>query len=403
MTNTKGLNLSQLLDRRFVPVVAGVLILLLVGIGLAVGLPGKGDQGGASSVPGSADASLQGGVQEQGAAGKAGDTNTPTNYSVSFTTTGDLIFWREVADYIDANGGASAMAGIADLLDDADVTISSLESPLSSNESEPVPDKDVYIIGRPQAIDGMVNSGIDIVSLANNHIMDYTGPALQDTLDALDAAGILYAGAGMNEAAADAVLETEVNGARIAFISWTDIVPDYFIAYGDEPGVASARLNMDAALERIREAKKTNDIVIVAMHWGVEYSDYIYESEQQVPAHQMVDAGADIILGNHPHVLQGIEFYKGALISYAHGNCVFRQSFDFGNTHESYVMHFDVSPEGISNVRVTPLYLSDEYGIPSVAEGEQAQVILGRLVQISKDMNTAFNIQGDVAYVSPIS
>ena len=323
-------------------------------------------------------------------------------FSVSFTTTGDLIFWREVAEYIDMNGGASAMAGIADLIDDADVTIADLESPLSDNDSVPLPQKDVYIIGRPEALEGMINAGIDVVSLANNHIMDYSGPALEDTIKALDKAGILHAGAGMTEAEADAVLELEVNGASIAFISWTDIVPHNFIAFGEAPGVASARLNMDSACSRIRKAKETHDIVIVAIHWGIEYEDYISDEIQRTPAHQFVEAGADIILGNHPHVPEGIEFYQGSLIAYAHGNCVFRQDPAKGYTHESYLMDFTVTQDGISDLVVTPLYLSEEYGIPGLAQGEQAQSTLTRLAEISDGMNSAFEIRGGKAYVTPI-
>lgn len=348
--------------------------------------------------------------QESSATEQAADSQTaqqsyknPGPYSVSFCTTGDLIFWREVADYIDMNGGAAAMADIADMLSTADVTISNVESPLSDNDSEPVYDKDVYIIGKPSAIESIKNSGIDIASLANNHIMDYTGPALADTINALDSAGVLHAGAGMTEAEAEKPVETTVNGASIAFFSWTDIVPDNFLAYKDEPGVVSARLNMNDALRRVREAKETHDIVIVAMHWGIEYQDYIDESQQQDPAHQFVDAGADVILGNHPHVLQGIEFYNGSLIAYAHGNCVFRQAFEFGNTHESYVLNFDITEDGVKNVVVTPLYLSDEYGIPSVATSDQAQTTLSRLVEISEGMNTAFDLRDDKAYIMPAS
>ncbi|MBO4365584.1 MAG: CapA family protein, partial [Eggerthellaceae bacterium] len=376
------------MSRTTLAIGAAVLLAVLVLLAFIMGPLGVGNDAAGRASGGSADDAAQ-------------EAQEPKSYSVSFTTTGDLIFWREVADYIDANGGASAMAGIADTLDDADVTISNLESPLSDDDSEPVPDKDIYIIGRPQAIEGMRNSGIDIVSLANNHIMDYTGPALQDTLAALDREGILHAGAGMNEEQADAMVETNVNGASIAFFSWTDIVPDYYVAYGDQPGVASARLNMEDALRRVREAKETHDIVIVSMHWGVEYQDYIDDSLQRTPAHQLVDAGADVVLGNHPHVPEGIEFYKGSLIAYAHGNCVFRQSFDFGNTHESYVLHFTITQDGIQDATVVPLYLSDDYGIPSIAQGEQAQSQLEHLEQISDGMNTAFNIQDGVARISP--
>ena len=184
-------------------------------------------------------------------------------YSISFTSTGDLIFWREVGDYIDQNGGASAMANISDFLAQADVTIANVESPLSKDESEPITDKDVYIIGKPSVIESIQNSGIDLASLANNHIMDYGKPALEDTLKALDGVGVLHAGAGLTEDEAAKMAEMEVDGVSIAFFSWTDIVPDYFLAYGDEPGVVSARMNMADACKRVSEAKATHDIVIV--------------------------------------------------------------------------------------------------------------------------------------------
>ena len=321
-------------------------------------------------------------------------------YSISFTSTGDLIFWREVGDYIDQNGGASAMANISDFLAQADVTIANVESPLSKDESEPITDKDVYIIGKPSAIESIENSGIDLASLANNHIMDYGKPALEDTLKALDGAGVLHAGAGLTENEAAKMAEMEVDGVSIAFFSWTDIVPDYFLAFGDEPGVVSARMNMADACKRVSEAKATHDIVIVAMHWGVEYEDYITDYLQSEPAHQLVDAGADVILGNHPHVIEGIEFYKGALIAYAHGNCVFWQKYD--HTHESYLLSFDMTDEGVKNVVATPLYLDDKYGIPDFATGSQAQETLSHLEQISEGMNTAFDIRDGKAYITPI-
>ena len=343
-------------------------------------------------------------ANDQSADSATTTTNQPGKatgpYSVSFTTTGDLIFWREVADYIDKNGGESAMANIAEHLAAADVTISNLESPLSDDESEPIIDKDVYIIGRPSAIESMKNSDITMVSLANNHIMDYTGPALEDTLDALDDAGILHAGAGMTEDEASEIAEMTVNGASIALLSWTDIIPNFFLAHNNEPGVVTARLDMDGACRRVREAKATHDIVIVAMHWGVEYEDYITDYLQSEPAHKLVDAGADVILGNHPHVMQGVEFYKGALIAYAHGNCVFWQKYD--HTHESILLDFDITQDGISNVIVTPLYLDDKYGIPDFATDSQAKQTLSRLEEISQGMNTAFDIHDGKAFISPI-
>jgi len=392
-----GEGLSALKDlfsnRRVLIAVAAVVVVALVAVIIAFASGGSSTQSSESA---------QNASTESAESAEAVNPYKATEpYRISFVTTGDLIFWREVADYIDLYGGAAAMANIDEFLADADLTISNLESPLSSDESEPIYDKDVYIIGRPEAIDSVVNSGIDIVSLANNHIMDYTGPALQDTLDALDANGILHAGAGMTEAQAETPVELTVNGASIAFFSWTDVVPNYFVAYGDQPGVVSARLAMEDTCRRVREAKETHDIVIVAMHWGTEYEDYINDYQQRDPAHQLVDAGADVILGNHPHVMEGVEFYNGSLIAYAHGNCVFWQRYD--HTHESIVLNFDITQDGIENVVATPLYLDDEYGIPSIATGEQAQITLERLKEISEGMNVNIEIRDDKAYITPAS
>ena len=371
--------------KRFLPIVLAAIGLIAVIVVVMVVMGGMGKSAGTSS-----DSS-------QSASAAA----AKKEFSISFASTGDLIFWREVADYIDQHGGASAMANIDDFLAAADVAIANVESPLSDNDSEPVYGKDVYIIGRPAAIDSIKNSGIDLASLANNHIMDYTGPALKDTLDALDSIGVVHAGAGMTESEAEAPAEYEVNGVKIAFLSWCDIVPDFFLAYKDEPGIVSASYDMEGALRRVREAKATHDIVIVAMHWGIEHQHYANDYLQVDPAHKLVDAGADVVLGNHPHVMQGIEFYNGSLISYAQGNCVFCQVFD--GTHESYLLNFDITGEGITNVVVTPLYLSDEYGIPDFAKGEQAQSQLEQIRDYSEGMNTNFEIRDGKAYLTPLA
>lgn len=320
-------------------------------------------------------------------------------YSVSFASTGDIIFGREVGTFVDENGGAAAMANVADALAAADVTIANVEAPLSDDDSEPIPDKDVYLISRPAGIESLVASDVTFASLANNHSMDYSAPALKDTIDALDAAGIKHAGAGMTENEADQIAEVEVNGASIAFISWTDVIPENFVAYGDNAGVASARLNMDAARKKVEQAKQTHDIVIVAMHWGIEYEDYTTASLQNDPAHELADAGADVIIGNHPHVIQGIEFYNDSLISYSQGDFVFDHYSE--KTGETFILNFDISQDGISNVVATPVYLDDTYGIPSIVEGDHAQSILERLATISEGMNSNFDIEGDKAYISP--
>ena len=308
------------------------------------------------------------------------------------------MFAREVGNFVEENGGAAALANVASELSAADVTIANLECPLTDDESEALYGKDVLWRSNPKGIDALTSAGIDLVSLANNHIMDYGGVGLSDTLTALDDAGILHAGAGMTEEDAAKMAELNVGNISIAFLSWTDIVPDYFISYDDNPGVVSARLNMEDACNRVREAKKNHDIVIVAMHWGVEYQDYIDEYLQQNPGHELVDAGADVVWGNHPHVIEGIELYNGSLISYSQGDFVCDHY--SRETGESFILTFDITRDGITNIVATPVYLDDENGIPSIVHGEDAANILERLEQISEGMNTTFELKDDKAYIS---
>ena len=341
-------------------------------------------------------------IEDAGIAGiKFGGAARKGNYSISVATTGDIMFAREVSNFIDMNGGAAALANVAPQLAAADVTFANLEAPLTDDESEELIGKDVLWRGNPAGIDALKLADITCVSLANNHIMDMGASGLQDTLNALDGAGIKHAGAGMTEREASEYAEITIDGVSIAFLSWTDIIPDNFLAYQDSAGVVSARLNMDDACKRVTEAKKKHDIVVVAMHWGVEYQPYIDEAQQQDPAHKLVDAGADIVWGNHPHVIEGIEFYKNSLISYSQGDFVCDHYSQ--ETGETFILEFNLTPEGIKDVRATPVYLDDTYGIPSIVTGEHAQSILSRLEEISTGMNSSFTIRDDVAYITPTS
>ena len=381
-----------------------VLALAAVGIVWAIAHP-AGDAGSGSSPTAGQGASGEV-SDEPGAVGiiqraiaQAKGKEGP--WSVSFSSTGDMIFGRLVSDYIDLYGGAAPLEHMADMLSKPDVTIGNLEAPLSDNTSDGLWSKDVLLISRPEAIEGLKNSDFTFLSLANNHSMDYGAPALQDTMDALDGAGIKYAGAGMTYDQAWEIAETTVDGVRIAFLSLTDVIPENFLAYESSPGVAAARIDMDYTCEVVKKISVNHDIVVVAMHWGIEYQDYITDWMQSVPAHQLVDAGADVVLGNHPHVIQGIEFYKDALISYSQGDFVF-DHFSTRKTGETFILEFDVTDQGIKNVCATPVYLEDPYGIPQVVYDYEADAILDRLELISDGMNTSFEKKDDKAFITPI-
>jgi poly-gamma-glutamate synthesis protein (capsule biosynthesis protein) len=315
--------------------------------------------------------------------------------TVTIAAVGDMIFDRRVRTVIAAAGGDAPLARVASLLARADVTVGNLESPLSwrgtRNEQ-----KDVTFRGDPRGVEGLALAGFDFLSLANNHVLDYGPDALEDTIALLDERGIGHAGAGADRSAAWRPAVVERSGARVAFLSFTHILPVGFIATDARPGLARGRGNMDAVCEAIREAKRENDYVLVSFHWGVEYQDDC-NAEQVRDAHAAIDAGADMVLSHHPHVIQAVERYKGRLIAYSLGDFVFDHY--SRKTGEAFVLEAELGPDGVGAARIVPVYL-DTDGRPGVVTGEAARTILERLRAISAKRGTTVVLRGDTAEVA---
>jgi len=316
--------------------------------------------------------------------------------TITVSAVGDMIFDRRVGALVAARGGEAPLASVAPLLARADVTVGNLESPLS-NGGERNTAKDVTFRGDPRAIAGLTASGFDFLSLANNHVLDYGPAALADTVALLDQAGIAHAGAGADSSAAWAPAVHEVNGASVAFLSFSHIVPAGFTATSERAGLAAGRTDMDAVAEAVRAAKEEQDYVIVSFHWGVEYEDYA-NGDQVRDAHTTIDAGADMVLSHHPHVIQGVEYYNGRLIAYSLGDFVFDHY--SRKTGEAFVLDASLGPDGVTDAVCTPVYL-DADGAPEVVTGSEATVILERLKAISSPHGTAVAVDGDTARVLP--
>ncbi|MBC7266674.1 MAG: CapA family protein [Coriobacteriia bacterium] len=316
--------------------------------------------------------------------------------TLTVAAVGDMIFDRRVASLIAASGGRAPLARVASLLSRADITVGNLESPLSSRGSRNL-EKDVTFRGDPRGVEGLAAAGFDFLSLANNHVLDYGPDALADTVALLDQHGIGHAGAGADRSAAWRPAAAERNGARVAFLSFSHILPAGFVATDSKAGLARGRGNMDAVCEAIRQAKSENDYVIVSFHWGVEYQDDC-NAEQVRDAHAAIDAGADMVLSHHPHVIQAVERYKGRLIAYSLGDFVFDHY--SRKTGEAFVLQAELGPDGVGAVRIVPVYL-DVNGRPEVVTGEAARVILERLRAISAKHGTTVVLHGDEAEVAP--
>lgn len=322
------------------------------------------------------------------------EAGRPATLTVS--AVGDMIFDRQIKTLVVSAGGAAPLAAVASHLKVADVTIGNLESPLSTGGVKNAT-KDVTFRGDPRGAEGLVASGFDFLSIANNHVLDYGPDALSDTVAALDARGIAHAGAGANRAAAWKPAVIERDGASVAYLAFSHILPAGFVATDSRPGLAAGRNNMDAVATAIRSAKAEHDYVIVSFHWGVEYQDDA-NGEQVRDAHAAVDAGADMVLAHHPHVIQAVEYYKNRLIAYSLGDFVFDHY--SRKTGEAFILDAALGPDGVTDVKVTPVYL-DGHGKPEFVTGSEATVILDRLKAISAKRSTLVSIDGNTATVTP--
>ena len=247
---------------------------------------------------------------------------------------GDLLLDPTLATgrILAAQGPAALMPGwYARRWDDQiDMAFANLESPVSSRGT-PLAGKKYTFRADPNVTPpALLALGIDAVSLANNHVLDYGEIALVDTFEALAQAGVGFAGAGLDTTAAYAPLLLEREGLVVAFLAFADLTPvtpryqQFWQAGPDHPGIATLT-PQPPLLQAISEARREADIVVVSFHWGYEYADVV--RAQRELGRAAIDVGADLVFGHHPHVPQPIEVYQGRPILYSLGNLAFQPSF----------------------------------------------------------------------------
>jgi poly-gamma-glutamate synthesis protein (capsule biosynthesis protein) len=243
---------------------------------------------------------------------------------------------------------------IAETLRSADLRFCNLECPISDQGRNL---HHLYSFrADPRALEGLKAAGFDIVSLANNHAYDWGPAALLDSLERLRAAGIRAVGAGQNILAAHYPVLINAGGLRLAFLGYVEIDPKEATAGVDRPGVAW--LDPAQVLADIRFARPLADLVIVCPHWGVEYA--VKPARDQVEfAHRMIDAGADLIVGSHPHVVQPLEAYHDRWIAYSLGNFVFDQK--NVATHRGLMLKVTVRDKRIADVTPVPIDINSRF------------------------------------------
>jgi poly-gamma-glutamate capsule biosynthesis protein CapA/YwtB (metallophosphatase superfamily) len=233
---------------------------------------------------------------------------------------GDICLAGSVASLAMTKGTEYLLADVADTLRSDSLTVGNLECSISTTGK---PEKKQYTFQAPPVLlDGLKSGGIEFVSLANNHVLDYGKAALVEMLGHLRRAGIGFGGAGVNIDSAAAPVFFGIGGQKLAVISVSRVVPGgHWYAGASTPGLVGS-YDPTRLLAGIAAAKDSGALVAVYLHWGKEKKDR-FETYQQVLAYRCIEAGADLVVGSHPHVLQGFEFYRGKLIAYSLGNFIF--------------------------------------------------------------------------------
>ncbi len=243
------------------------------------------------------------------------------------------------------------------------------------------------------AIGGLKWAGFDLLALGNNHARDYGPVALKDTIKLLDKHKIGHAGAGSSSASAFRPTYITRNGAKIAFLSYSQIGPASFKAGHGAVRAPRTRRRLATVTRAIKAANKKADYVIVSFHWGIERR-HTPTATQVKFGRAAIRAGANLVLSHHPHVIEGVEFYKKGLIAYSLGNFVFSPGSDEG--HDTMILSLTLGPKGVSNVVARPAHI-DPYGRPVLASGATRSRILGKIKTTSRGRGTHVTVKGGVA------
>lgn len=285
--------------------------------------------------------------------------NNPAWAGVSLVFAGDTTL-DDAPGALIASGG-DPLSRVAHLFRDADIRLVNLECVVSTKGT--AGDKIYTFRAHPRVLP-VLRRHVDAVTLANNHSGDYGREAFADMLGLLARHGIAQTGGGLNLSQAHRPLMLERQGLRIALLSYNEFMPRSFEADHDAPGIAWSE--DEQVVDDIARARTQHraDLVLVFMHWGWE-NEPVANGRQRQLARLIIDAGADAVVGGHPHVTQDVEIYRGKPVIYSVGNFIMKET-DNDAQREGWVLRLDLDRAGVSAFRTDPVRL-DLDGIPTPA------------------------------------
>jgi poly-gamma-glutamate synthesis protein (capsule biosynthesis protein) len=300
--------------------------------------------------------------------------------TVHLAAVGDIMLNRSLGGALASGDKEYPFVNVSEVLREADLTVGNLESALGII-GEPA-NKSYAFRAPPEAANSLDSAGFDLLSLANNHAMDFGPQALIQAIDQLGQSGISVVGAGEDELQAREPWIVAVNEVTIAFLGYVDVPVEVsgfdtktWAAGANSAGVAWA--SAELMEQDIASARSRADVVVVLLHSGYEYTQQ--PSPEQVNAAQIaIDAGANLVIGHHSHLLQGVSFYNGGVIVYGLGNF----AFDMEGSRDSAILNVWLDEDGVRNIGFVPVTIGP-FGQPGLANEEDADRIRKEIYRLS--------------------
>ena len=285
----------------------------------------------------------------------------------------------------------------APIFKQAQIVFGNLEGPLTAGGTIEANKQYVFRSPPDKVAPALARAGFNIVSLANNHILDYGPPGLDDTRAALDRAGIRAVGAGrnLNEARAPAIMTAE--GIAVAFLAYSLTFPEEFWAGPDQPGTAFGHERH--VREDVAAARQRADIVVVSFHWGTEGETELRDYQITL-ARAAIDAGAIVVLGHHPHILQAVERYRQGVILYSLGNFIFGSYSRIAT--RSMISLITFRDKQLREIRLIPINVKNAEVVfqPKPLTGQDAVEAMALVQRLSLTRGTVLEYRDDSAFLT---
>jgi poly-gamma-glutamate synthesis protein (capsule biosynthesis protein) len=314
----------------------------------------------------------------------------------SIAAVGDVMMEGTALPVIREKGPDYPFAATKPLFDGADMAVANLEAPFGTG-GRPFAKTFTFRVP-PEFGVGIRNAGFDVLTLANNHILDYGPSELGSTLALLDSLKLAHCGAGWNSTEAEKEAVFKKSGWTVAVLAYSLTYPEAFWATASRCGTAFPR--KETLKRRIADIRSSADLVVVCFHWGQELAS-VPQWYQQEFARLSIDSGADLVIGHHPHVLQGLELYKGKPIAYSLGNFVFGSNSE--SCRDSAVLKAFFTKNGFHHAEVVPIsvYHREVRFQPRILEGERRDRVIRFINSISKNLNRGRELVSSDGVVVP--